>query len=62
MADKRVFYIDKTRCSVCGLCADICPVEAISQYGPYQIDETLCMGCGMCQKDCPSGAIKVKAE
>lgn len=44
-------------CSVCGLCADVCPAEAISQIGVYKIQPDLCTSCGLCSQDCPSNAI-----
>ncbi|NLB88946.1 MAG: 4Fe-4S binding protein [Syntrophomonadaceae bacterium] len=44
-------------CSACGLCADVCPVEAISQIGVYEINPELCTSCGLCEEDCPSNAI-----
>jgi len=52
-----LYQINKERCSACGLCADVCPVSAISQVGEYSIDETVCTECGMCAEDCPSGAV-----
>ncbi len=52
-----MYQINKEKCSACGLCADVCPVNAISQVGEYSIDETVCTECGMCAEDCPSGAV-----
>ena len=41
-------------CDQCGVCAETCPVEAITQTnGVYLIDETLCIGCGECVRACP---------
>jgi formate hydrogenlyase subunit 6/NADH:ubiquinone oxidoreductase subunit I len=57
MSDKAGYVIDKERCTACGLCADICPVEAISQIGQYTINKILCTVCGICKDDCPSKAI-----
>ena len=56
-----LYAIDKNLCSACGLCADVCPVEAISQIGEYRINPDICTECGICQEDCPSSAIlKIK--
>lgn len=52
------YRIIKEKCSACGLCADTCPVEAISQIGVYEIDADICTGCGACLEDCPSGAVE----
>jgi len=51
------YIIVKEKCSSCGLCADVCPVEAISQIGPYLIDRQLCIMCGECVNECPCMAI-----
>lgn len=52
-----MYEIDRERCSACGLCADVCPVEAISQFGEYRIDPDKCVCCGLCQESCPSEAV-----
>lgn len=41
-------------CSVCGTCADICPVEAITLTDvSTSTDENLCISCGACISVCP---------
>jgi pyruvate ferredoxin oxidoreductase delta subunit len=57
-----LYRINREKCSACGLCADTCPMEAISQIGEYRIDVDVCSGCGLCQEDCPSGAIDCMDE
>lgn len=52
-----MYIINLDLCTSCGLCADVCPDEAISQIGVYAIKQDLCSSCGICQQDCPSGAI-----
>ena len=45
-------------CDQCGACAQVCPVEAISQVnGAYLIDSDECIGCGTCVDECPHGVI-----
>jgi ferredoxin len=46
-------------CINCGACADVCPVEAISEKGEvHVIDPEVCTDCGACNEVCPVDAIK----
>jgi NADH:ubiquinone oxidoreductase subunit F (NADH-binding)/(2Fe-2S) ferredoxin/ferredoxin len=49
------YHIDGGRCSGCGACARICPVEAISgeKKKLHIIDRQLCIQCGACLSTCP---------
>ncbi|HZK44460.1 MAG TPA: 4Fe-4S binding protein [Syntrophomonadaceae bacterium] len=54
-----MYKIIQELCTACGLCADVCPVEAISPIGPsYVIDQDICTVCGICEDDCPVEAIQ----
>lgn len=57
---KKKFKVDKSRCTGCGLCVDICPFGAIKidNQGKAEIDIDRCKGCGKCQRKCPLKAIK----
>ena len=52
--------LDKTQCTGCKMCGDICPKSAISfetdEEGFWypSIDYTKCIKCNICEKKCPS--------
>jgi len=45
------------KCVGCGICADVCPANAIKVDGYAAIDNELCVGCRYCTSECPSDAI-----
>ncbi|MBC7325601.1 MAG: 4Fe-4S binding protein, partial [Moorella sp. (in: Bacteria)] len=52
---------DEDRCTGCGECAAVCPVEALTiKDGLPVIDEEWCIGCGVCVTRCPSAAARLK--
>ena len=52
--------VDTDKCTGCGDCVDVCPLEAITvQDGLAVVDEDLCTECGLCTDECPNGAISV---
>jgi Pyruvate/2-oxoacid:ferredoxin oxidoreductase delta subunit len=55
----RTMWVDVTRCTGCGACVEVCPVEAIALVdGKAHIDEKLCTGCGACVSACPEDAVQ----
>ncbi len=51
---------DKERCTGCGQCVGICPVQVIKMEGDFPVvDKEWCIGCGVCAIPCPSSAIKL---
>ncbi len=48
--------IDKTLCTECGMCRELCCFGAISQE--YVVDTIACEGCGVCVDFCPVKAIE----
>ncbi len=46
---------DMKKCTRCGLCAELCPLESISAGEPAVITG-ICMKCGACIKKCPAQA------
>ena len=48
-------------CISCGLCAENCPGEAITEgAGKYEIDADKCIDCGTCAENCPVEAPKAE--
>ncbi|MFB0523556.1 MAG: hydrogenase iron-sulfur subunit, partial [Candidatus Bathyarchaeia archaeon] len=55
--------IDVETCSACGLCARVCPYNAIAvnkELERSEVIEAACAGCGTCGAECPFGAIVMR--
>jgi heterodisulfide reductase subunit A-like polyferredoxin len=58
-----VSQIDEGRCIGCGVCAEICPFDAIAvPNGHAAVDTWACMGCGVCVDKCEQGAVSLVRE
>jgi MinD superfamily P-loop ATPase len=53
----QVAFIDKQKCTQCGLCQEQCRFAAIKDFN---VDAISCQGCGLCSNICPAEAITVK--
>ena len=52
------YKVIKDRCTGCGVCEKVCPVNAITIVeGKAEIDPSLCTDCGICAEKCPVDAI-----
>ena len=52
--------IDQEECIGCGLCVDVCPLQAISLGNDKaKVDKDACTECGQCIDECPNKAISV---
>jgi heterodisulfide reductase subunit A len=56
--------VDPEKCTICGICAKVCPYSAITvdvkNRIPAKVIEAACHGCGACSADCPFDAITMK--
>jgi len=66
-----IMQVDLEKCTGCGKCIKICPVQAISleigdKLGKHRswavLDEGLCLGCGVCASACPNSGVTFKAR
>ncbi|MBM4288847.1 MAG: 4Fe-4S dicluster domain-containing protein [Deltaproteobacteria bacterium] len=50
-------------CKSCGICAALCPKQALTlneEGEPVVVDPDICGGCGWCELHCPDFAISVR--
>ena len=53
--------MDVEACTGCGICSDMCPMEAIDMIDDQaRIDKDKCIGCGVCAYHCSSQAIELE--
>ena len=56
-----IFLTD--RCISCGLCADVCPNDAIDFFDKYpKVQAKLCINCYCCNELCPVGAVNFESH
>jgi len=59
----QIAIINQELCTSCGLCAELCRFDAISQEsGVYSIDPIACEGCALCFYQCPVEAIRMEEQ
>jgi len=50
--------VDGEKCTGCGTCVEVCPVEALKvENEKAVVDEEACIDCGTCIEECPEEAI-----
>jgi ferredoxin len=56
---KKMVKINNKKCTGCGACVEICPVQAILvKNGKAVIDQKKCIRCGACISSCSQNAIE----
>jgi NAD-dependent dihydropyrimidine dehydrogenase PreA subunit len=51
---------DREKCTGCGQCVEICPVQVIKMEGDFPVvDLEWCIGCGVCAAPCPADAVRL---
>ncbi len=56
-------WIDKNRCTGCGICVKSCPTGAITLDGSLAVlDMHSCIRCGTCHDICPAEGIRHDSE
>jgi len=51
--------VDESKCTGCGICVQVCPVDAITVAQVAAIDAATCIDCGSCIAECPNAAISM---
>jgi ferredoxin len=51
--------IDKAKCTGCGDCVDVCPVEALSVENGKAVVNDECIDCAACVNTCPNDALSM---
>lgn len=55
--------LDPDKCTRCGECEKICPVQALSFQGEERFyDRKACLGCELCVERCPAGALRLYVD
>lgn len=48
-------------CIQCGMCAEVCPQDAVDPYDSHKIDTVKCITCCACIKKCPEKSRSIKS-
>jgi len=53
--------VNEDSCTGCGLCVEMCPIDAISpdSTDTVEINTDICIGCGLCASECPENALEM---
>jgi NAD-dependent dihydropyrimidine dehydrogenase PreA subunit len=53
--------VDETRCTGCGDCVVVCPVDCLAMKGPlpWLVRPNHCISCALCVLICPDEALRM---
>jgi digeranylgeranylglycerophospholipid reductase len=51
--------IDRCRCTYCGGCVSVCPVDALTLAETWLVVDDACIDCAKCVPACPVGALQI---
>jgi len=54
--------IDREKCTLCGVCVEVCPFSALTNTGDRIEVSEACTLCGQCVKECPEKAISIEEK
>jgi len=53
--------VDLEKCTGCGRCVEVCPVEAIKvENEKATVDNEECVDCGTCVDECPEDSLSLE--
>lgn len=52
--------VDEDSCTACEVCADICPMDAVTVEDTARVDADRCIGCGLCVANCEFDSIELE--
>ena len=61
-ANARRAVVDRSKCTGCGICQELCPRGAIRVTYVANVALDRCVGCGACVENCPQGAIRLSGR
>ncbi len=59
---KAAAFVQTDKCTGCGICADVCPANAIRIDKHAVVSPQLCTACAACVSECPSEAIIITQQ
>jgi len=59
---KAAAFVQTDKCTGCGICVNVCPVNAISMNKYAVVDARLCTASAVCVSECPNGAITITQQ